>query len=458
MISRLGPWPPARPVSARHPAYVAESAQVSEPLLESALTKVRWRLIPFLFLLYVVAYLDRVNVGFAALDMNRDLGFGDAVYGFGSGVFFLSYTLLEVPSNLWLVRVGARVWIARIMVTWGVISSAMIFVNSAMTFYLLRFMLGAAEAGFFPGLIYYLTLWFPARERARAVALFMTATAIAGVIGAPISSALLQMHGAFGLRGWQWLFIVEGLPAIVLAPVVLRYLTEKPEDATWLTPDERRSLSKEMAAEHADTTGAHITLGAALASGRLWALATLYFCLVAALYGVGFWMPQIIKAAGTLGSAAVALISAVPYVVAAVGMVAIGMHSDRTGERRWHVAGPALIGALGFVLTVAGPSTTLMSLAALSIAALGIFGSLAPFWTMPARFLRGPAAAGGIAIVNAVGNVGGFVGPFMVGWVRDATGGFTASLLLLALGLILAAAIALSISAESLRQPGPRIY
>ncbi len=431
---------------------------MSEPLLESALTKVRWRLIPFLFLLYVVAYLDRVNVGFAALDMNRDLGFGDAVYGFGSGVFFLSYTLLEVPSNLWLVRVGARVWIARIMVTWGVISSAMIFVNSAMTFYLLRFMLGAAEAGFFPGLIYYLTLWFPARERARAVALFMTATAIAGVIGAPISSALLQMHGAFGLRGWQWLFIVEGLPAIVLAPVVLRYLTEKPEDATWLTPDERRSLSKEMAAEHADTTGAHITLGAALASGRLWALATLYFCLVAALYGVGFWMPQIIKAAGTLGSAAVALISAVPYVVAAVGMVAIGMHSDRTGERRWHVAGPALIGALGFVLTVAGPSTTLMSLAALSIAALGIFGSLAPFWTMPARFLRGPAAAGGIAIVNAVGNVGGFVGPFMVGWVRDATGGFTASLLLLALGLILAAAIALSISAESLRQPGPRIY
>ncbi len=428
-----------------------------EPLLESALTKVRWRLIPFLFLLYVVAYLDRVNVGFAALDMNRDLGFGNAVYGFGSGVFFLSYTLLEVPSNLWLARVGARAWIARIMVTWGIVSAAMVFVNSAMTFYLLRFMLGAAEAGFFPGLIYYLTLWFPARERARAVALFMTATAIAGVIGAPISSALLRMHGAFGLRGWQWLFIVEGLPAIALAPVVLRYLTEKPEDATWLTSDERRLLSKEMAAEHADTRGAHLTLRAALASGRLWALAILYFCLVAALYGVSFWMPQIIKAAGTLGSAAVALISAIPYVVAAVGMVAIGVHSDRTGERRWHVAGPALIGALGFVLTVAAPSTTLISLAALSIAALGIFGSLAPFWTMPARFLRGPAAAGGIAIVNAVGNVGGFAGPFMVGWVRDATGGFTASLLLLALGLVLAAAIALSISAESLRPSSPRI-
>jgi len=434
--------------------YVAESGTVSDTLPESALTKVRWRLIPFLFLLYVVAYLDRVNVGFASIDMNRDLGFGNAVYGFGAGVFFVSYTLFEVPSNLLLARVGARVWIARIMITWGIVSAAMVFVNSTTTFYLLRFVLGAAEAGFFPGLIYYLTRWFPARERARAVALFMTATAIAGVIGAPISSALLRIDGGLGLRGWQWLFVVEGLPAILLAPLVLRYLTERPEDAAWLTPAEREWLVREMAAEHADTRNAHVTLRAAVTSGRLWALAALYFTLVVAFYGVSFWLPQIVQAAGTLSSATVVLISALPYVVAAIGMVAIGSHSDKTGERRWHVALPALIGAAGFVLTVMAPSTTVISLATLSIAAFGIWGALGPFWTMPAAFLRGTAAAGGIAIVNSVGNIGGFVGPFMVGWVRDATGGFSAGLLLLAGFLVAGAAIAVSLSDRLPEQSG----
>jgi MFS transporter, ACS family, tartrate transporter len=426
---------------------------VSDTLPESTLTKVRWRLIPFLFLLYVVAYLDRVNVGFASLDMNRDLGFDSAVYGFGSGVFFLSYTLLEVPSNLFLARVGARLWIARIMITWGIISTAMIFVNSAATFYVLRFLLGAAEAGFFPGLLYYLTRWIPARERARTVALFMTATAIAGVIGAPISSALLRMHGVFGLRGWQWLFIVEGLPAILLAPVVLRFLTERPEDATWLTRDEREWLSKEMAAEHANNEGAHVTLRSAATSGRLWALSAVYFLIVVAFYGVTFWLPQIVQAAGSLNSVTVVLISAIPYLVAAVGMVLIGIHSDSTGERRWHVAGPALVGAAGFILTVIAPSTTVISLAMLSIAALGIWGTLGPLWTMAAALLRGTAAAGGIAAVNSVGNIGGFVGPFLVGWVREATGGFSAGLLLLAGCLVVAALIVLSLKDRSLKQP-----
>ena len=250
------------------------------------LAKVRWRLIPFLFLLYVIAYLDRVNVGYAALDMNRELGFSAAVYGFGSGIFFLSYTLLEVPSNLMLARVGARRWIARIMATWGLVSMAMVFVDTPLSFYVLRFILGAAEAGFFPGLILYLTHWFPARERARAVALFMTATAMAGVIGAPISSAILQLHGAGGLHGWQWLFIIEGLPAVLLAPVVWRRLTERPADATWLTADERDWLTREMAREHDQTSGVHLTLRAAASSGRLWALSALYFCIVMAFYGV----------------------------------------------------------------------------------------------------------------------------------------------------------------------------
>jgi len=418
---------------------------VTDAIAHSAMTKVRWRLIPFLFLLYVVAYLDRVNVGFAALDMNRELGFSAAVYGFGSGIFFLSYTLLEVPSNLILARVGARLWIARIMLTWGLVSTAMVFVNGAALFYVLRFLLGAAEAGFFPGLIYYLTHWFPARERARAVALFMTATAMAGVIGAPISSALLRMHGALGLSGWQWLFIIEGLPAVLLAPVVLKRLTERPEDAAWLSADERGWLSNEMAREREQTDGMHLTFGAALRSGRLWLLTFPYFCIVIAFYGVSFWLPQIVQATGTLSSATVVLLSAIPYAAAAIGMVIVGVHSDRTGERRWHVAGPMLLGAAAFVMTVLAPQTLAMSLITLSIAAFGIWSTLGPYWTLPPAMLRGTAAAGGIAIVNSVGNLGGFFGPLAVGWVRDATGTFSSGLLMLAATLVIGAAVVLLI-------------
>ena len=424
---------------------VAKSATVAESLEQATLAKVRWRLIPFLFLLYVVAYLDRVNVGFASLDMNRDLGLSAAVYGFGAGIFFVSYTLLEVPSNLLLARVGARVWIARIMITWGLVSTAMVFVTGAKSFYLLRFALGAAEAGFFPGLIYYLTCWFPARERGRAVALFMTATAMAGVVGAPLSSVLLRLDGVRGLHGWQWLFLVEGLPAILLAPVVLARLTERPDDARWLTAEERQWLSREMAAEHAHADGAHVTLGAALRSRRLWALSLLYFCIVIAFYGVSFWLPQIVKAAGTLESATVVLLSAVPYVVATIGMVLVGAHSDQTGERRWHVAVPLIIGAAGFLMAVAAAESVVFSLAALSIAALGIWGAMGPFWTMPAAILRGTAAAGGLALVNSVGNIGGFVGPFVVGWMREATGSFGAGLVLLSAVLVAGAVVALSL-------------
>jgi ACS family tartrate transporter-like MFS transporter len=424
---------------------------VTSPVAASALAKVRRRLIPFLFLLYIVAYLDRVNVGFAAIDMNRDLGFSAAAYGLGSGIFFLSYTLFEVPSNLILARVGVRVWIARIMFTWGIFATAMMFVNSATTFYTLRFLLGIAEAGFFPGIILYLTHWFPARERARAVGLFMTATAMAGVIGAPISSALLQLHGVGGLHGWQWLFLIEGLPAILLAPVVLKYMTERPADAQWLTTAERDWLTSEMAAEHAETTHAHVTLREALTSRRLWMVSLPYFCLVIAFYGVSFWLPQIVQASSGYSSAMVVLLSAIPYVAATIGLVVVGAHSDRTGERHWHVAGPLLIGAAGFVLTTIAPQTPTFALATLSIAAFGIWGALGPYWTLPTAFLRGTAAAGGIALVNSVGNLGGFVGPFVVGWIRDATGGFSAGLLSLAVCLAIGAVIALSVR----RSPSP---
>ena len=418
---------------------------MTDPIAISALNKVRWRLIPFLFLLYIVAYLDRVNVGFAAIDMNRDLGFSAAVYGMGSGLFFLTYTLLEIPSNLMLARLGARVWIARIMLTWGLASTAMIFVTGPASFYGLRLLLGAAEAGFFPGLIFYLTHWFPARERARAVALFMTATAMAGVIGAPLSSALLQFDGAFGLRGWQWLFLIEGLPAIILAPIVLTRLTEKPADAAWLEPAEREWLMREMDAEHRQTANAHVTLGAALLSPRLWLVSIPYLCIVVAFYGISFWLPQMVQAASGLGSATVVLLSAIPYVAATIGLVVVGASSDRTGERRWHVAIPCLIGAAGFVLTVLAPQTLTISLATLSIAAFGIWGTLGPFWTLPTAFLRGTAAAGGIALVNSVGNVGGFVGPILVGWIREGTGQFGAGLLMLAAILIVGAVVVLVI-------------
>jgi ACS family tartrate transporter-like MFS transporter len=410
---------------------------------ESALRKVRWRLIPFLFLLYIVAYLDRVNVGFAAIDMNLDLGFSAAVYGFGSGIFFLSYTLLEVPSNLMLARFGARVWIARIMLTWGVLSSSMIFVNSEATFYVLRFLLGAAEAGFFPGVILYLTQWFPQRERARAVGLFMTATAMAGVIGAPISSALLRLDGLWGLQGWQWLFLVEGIPAVLLVPLVLFYMTERPADAKWLTAPEREWLAGEMLREQVESSHHIVTLRGALATPTLWIAALPYFCIVIAFYGISFWLPQLVQSMSSLGSATIVLLTAIPYISATVGLVVVGSLSDRARERRWHVAVPCLIGATGFVLTVLAPATPAVALTTLSIAAFGIWGTLGPFWAIPTALLRGTAAAGGIALVNSIGNVGGFVGPYLMGWIRDATGGFTAGLLTLAGILVLGAVIVL---------------
>ena len=409
----------------------------------TAVATLRRRLIPFLFLLYVVAYLDRVNVGFAALDMNRDLGFSAAVYGLGSGIFFVSYTLLEVPSNLMLARVGARVWIARIMLTWGLVSVGMAFVHNATTFYLLRFLLGAAEAGFFPGIIYYLTQWFPARERGRAVALFMTGTAIAGVIGGPISSALLLLDGTWGLHGWQWLFVIEGIPALLLAPVVLRRLDDRPETATWLSEAERAWLTTTLAAESRPRSDAHHDLRAAFGSARLWALAAIYFSIVLAIYGVSFWLPQILQALGTTSSATVALVSAIPYVAAAVAMVIVGGHSDRTGERRWHVALSALTGAAGFALAALVPTSLGLSLAALSLAAMGVWGTLGPFWALPTAFLTGRAAAGGVALVNSVANIGGFIGPTVVGYVRDATGSFAAGLWLLAGGLVVGALLTL---------------
>ncbi len=413
--------------------------------LASALAKTRRRQIPFLFLLYIVAYLDRINVGFASLQMNRALGFSPTTYGFGAGIFFISYVLFEVPSNVILARVGARLWIARIMISWGLVSSAMMFVHSTESFYVLRFLLGAAEAGFFPGIIFYLTRWFPARERARTIAAFMTATLVAGVVGGPISGALLSLDGRAGIAGWQWLFLVEGVPAIVLGFVVLRVLTEHPSDAAWLTVEERAALLASLEADRGDRHRDQATAGDALRDPRTWLLAAVYFTIPVTLYGIGFWLPQMLKTASTGASdVAVGLMAAIPYACGAMAMVIVGRHSDRTRERRWHVLAPALVCALALALTPAG-SGIVWTIGTLSFAMAGLASMFGPFWALATSTMRGASAAAGIALVNSVGNIGGFVGPYLLGAINDATHSFAlgfaaiATMLVLGGGLVLRA-------------------
>lgn len=407
----------------------------------TALAKARRRLIPFLFLLYIVAYLDRINVGFAALQMNQALGFSSSVYGFGAGIFFLSYVLFEVPSNVILARVGARIWIARIMITWGIVSSAMMFVSGVKGFYALRFLLGLAEAGFFPGVIYYLTRWFPARERGRAIAAFMTATLAAGVIGGPISGAILSLHGAGGLAGWQWLFLLEGIPAVVLGVVVLRTLTERPHDATWLTEGERTAL---VAAVQPDERGSRHEGNAwsALRSGRTWLLAVVYFTIPVTLYGIGFFLPQMLKTASGGSDLEVGFLSAIPYAAGAVAMVIAGRHSDRVGERRWHVLVPALVCAVGVMMSAASHGAA-WAVFTLSIAMIGLASMFGPFWALATSTLRGVGAAAAIAFINAVGNTGGFVGPYLLGAVNEATHRFTAGLFVIAAMLVVCGSLVL---------------
>jgi ACS family tartrate transporter-like MFS transporter len=415
----------------------------SLPDIGPVLAKVRRRLIPFLFLLYIVAYLDRINVGVAALQMNRALGFSATTFGFGAGIFFLSYVLFEIPSNVILARVGARLWIARIMITWGLVSSAMMFVRSAWGFYTLRFLLGLAEAGFFPGLIFYLTRWFPARERARTIAAFMTATFVAGAIGGPISGALLSLD-AGGLAGWQWLFLLEGLPAIVLGFVVPAVLTERPEDAMWLSEGERATLVACLHDERPPTQSHAATVGDALRLPRTWMLAVVYFTIPVTLYGIGFWLPQMLKTASGAGDFTVGLLSAIPYAAGAVAMVLVGRHSDRTGERRWHIAIPALVCAAALVLSTAG-SGIAWSVATLSLAMLGLASMFGPFWALTTSTMGGVGAAASIALVNSVGNTGGFVGPYMLGAITDATHSFSVALFVIAAMLAAGAALVLTV-------------
>jgi ACS family tartrate transporter-like MFS transporter len=415
-----------------------------ETNLESAVAKVRSRLIPFLFLLYIFAYLDRINVGFASLQMNNALGFSEATFGLGAGIFFLGYTAFEIPSNVILARIGARVWIARIMISWGLVSAAMMTVTSAPMFYTLRLLLGVAEAGFFPGIIYYLTRWVPARERARTIAAFMTATLAAGILGGPISGALLSLHGLAGLAGWQWLFLLEGLPSIVLGFVVLRVLTDRPEDAPWLPDAEKRALVACLRDEQLALAGHAHTTAAALKHPTLWLLAVVYFTVPVALYAFSFFLPQIIQGTFAGSTFQIGLVSAVPYLAGAMAMVIAGRHSDRTGERRWHVAAAAGVSGAGFVAAAYAHGLT-MSIVALSVAMVGLASMFGPFWTLATSFVNGVGAAAGIALINSVGNVGGFVGPYLLGYIKDTTKSFSTGLILIGITVVVGGALVLMV-------------
>ncbi len=414
---------------------------------EGAVTaKVTRRLIPYLFSCYIVNYLDRFNISFAALEMKADLGFSDAVYGLGAGMFFAGYVIFEIPSNLILQRVGARFWISRIMLTWGALSCCMIFVRTPGSFYVLRFLLGLAEAGFLPGMIFYLTHWIPARDRARVFALFLTSTALAGVVGGPVSAALLTLRGAEGLAGWQWLFLVEGLPAVVLGVTTFFYLADHPSAARWLSAPEQAWLAESLRAEReAKERTYRLTLWQALTHTRVWGLCLLYFATIISFYGVAFWLPQIVQSFSGLGNAATSLISALPYLAASVGMVVVARHSDRTAERRRHVAVAALAAAAGLILGALVQGHPIVAFLALCLSATGIWSTLGPFWSLPTAFLSGTAAAGGIALINSVGNIGGFVGPTVIGFLKETTHRFESGLLVLAASLVVAAMLALAL-------------
>jgi ACS family tartrate transporter-like MFS transporter len=409
------------------------------------IAKVSRRLVPFLIICYFVAYLDRVNVSFAALMMNQDLGLSQTAFGFGAGIFFIAYFIFEVPSNLLLERFGARKWIARIMLSWGILSGAMALIptiahaiglGSEYSFYLLRVLLGVAEAGFFPGIIFYLTLWFPAEYRARIVGYFMAAIPLSTVIGAPISGALLYLHGGLGLAGWQWLFVIEAVPAIILSVVVFFYLTDRPTDASWLAPDERAWLAERLAHEQRQRQAVRdYSVMQALVNPRVLGLSLVYFGAVATNYGLSFFLPQIVKAFG-LTTFLTTLVSATPYAAGLIGMVWWGRRSDRAVERRFHTAFPLFIAAAGIAVSTVFDDPTLKMIS-LCVAGFGIFANLPVFWTLPTAFLSGAAAACGIAVINSVGNLAGFVGPFAMGWIKDHTGSYTGGLLLLAaLGFI----------------------
>ncbi|WP_250536603.1 MFS transporter [Caballeronia sp. AZ10_KS36] len=400
-----------------------------------------WRLLPLLLICYLVAYLDRVNVGFAKLQMLDALHFDDAIYGLGSGIFFAGYFFFEVPSNLVMRKVGARKWIARIMLTWGVISAAMIFVKTPTMFYIARFLLGAAEAGFAPAIMYLLALWFPARYRGRAMSIYVMGAPLAFVVGGPISGYILHaFSGNAHLAAWQWLFLIEAIPAVVLAFVVLAFLDDDPARSRWITEDERKEVLAEIRAENAGKID-HSSASAFLANRKLWQFCAIFFCLIMGLYALGFWMPSLIKRSGVIDPFAIGLYSAIPNIVAAIALYFSNRSADRTGGRRAHFALFMLVGAVGLATSMwlsAGPVVTTVCL---SIAAAGVYSCVALFWALPTSLFVGASVAAALAFINSVGNIAGFVSPYLVGMLNVTVGRSDVGMYVISAFLVLGAAM-----------------
>ncbi|BEP59492.1 MFS transporter [Variovorax sp. V213] len=422
------------------PLVATAGMQADVALEKRAYAKVFWRLVPFLMLCYVVAYLDRVNVGFAKLQMGQDLGFSETVFGLGAGIFFLGYFLFEVPSNLLLNRVGARIWIARIMITWGVLSACFVFVETSTSFYILRFLLGVAEAGFYPGVILYLTHWYPAHRRARIIAVFMSAIPVAGIFGNPLSGWIMDsFHGISSMQGWQWMFIIEAIPAVLVGVMVLLYLDNGIQHARWLDPDEKRLLQREVERDQAHGAKGPHSVAAVFRDARVWWMALIYFAFVMGQYALTFWLPTLVKATGVKGNLHIGLLSAIPFICAIVAMNLFGRSADRRQERRWHLIVPALMGAIGFTVAASYTQNTIVSLAFLSLAAAGVLTCAPLFWSLPTAFLSGTAAAAGIAAINSVGNLAGFASPYLIGYLKDLTGSTQIGMYVLAGALVLGA-------------------
>jgi D-galactonate transporter len=404
--------------------------------------KVTARLLPFLFISYVAAYLDRVNVGFAKLQMLNDLQFSETVYGLGAGVFFIGYFLFEVPSNIIMHKVGARVWIGRIMITWAILSASMVFVSSPTVFYVLRFFLGVAEAGFFPGIVLYLTYWFPAQRRSRMNALFMIGIPFAGVVGGPLSGWILNaMNGAHGMAGWQWLFLIEAVPSLVLGVVTIFYLPDSIRAASWLSNEEKQLLEENIANEN--TGKVDHALSGVFGNPRVWLMAAIYFCCMMGLYGISFYLPTLIKAAGVKDAMDVGLLTAIPYGCAVIAMLAIAKSADRTRERRWHFTIASALGGLGLLLATIYGDNVALAMVALCLGTAGMLATMPVFWTYPSSILGGTAAAAGIAMINSVGNLAGFVSPSIIGWMKDVTHSTNAGMYVVSGALFLGALLAL---------------
>ena len=424
---------------------------MSQELQERVLRKVSWRILPFVMLLYFVSFIDRVNIGFAALTMNKDIGLSSVAFGLGAGIFFAGYFLFEVPSNLILHRVGARVWIARVMISWGIASGATAFVQGPTGFYVLRFLLGVAEAGFFPGMILYLSYWFPASHRAAATSVFMAAAPLSTALGSPLSGALMELHGLFGLKGWQVMFLAEAVPAVLLGIAVLFVLTSRPQNATWLSDEERNWLVESLKREQREQGARRHSIWQGMLDGRVLVLSLIYFGTSAGLYVLGIWSPQIIAGFG-LSPFQVGLLNGAPGIAAVVAMIVWSRHSDRTGERTWHVVLACLFAAAG--LFYCGLAASLVGVVvALTIVNIGVSASKPPLWAMPGRFLDGAAAAAGIATINALGNLGGFVGPAMLGLLKSWTGSFLGGLYFTAALLLLSALLTLLLARSVAARP-----